>query len=111
MAARPLLNRIATSLVAALMFGVAATVLLGVASFIAAQPTSMLRLAILLPAHEIRFAWVGALVTGVAFTLLVRAPRSHLAAAVVALTVALGGWWGVQQPSVSRRILPPIRGK
>jgi Ni,Fe-hydrogenase I cytochrome b subunit len=103
--------RIMTRLVAALMFGVATVLFVGVTSFLVAQPTSVLRLGWFLPQQVAKFAWVGAAAAAAAFLLLLRAPKSHVGQASVALVAAFGYWWAVQLPIISGWLLPPVQGK
>jgi len=98
-------------LVAALMYGVAATFFLGVTSFLIAQPSSVLRLAIFLPAEVSKCAWAGAVAGAIMFLLLLRSYKASIRMASMTLVAALGYWWLVQQPFVSGWLLPPVQGK
>ena len=105
------LGRLVAKLVAALMYGVAATLFLGVTSFLIAQPSSVLRLAIFLPAEVSKCAWAGAVAGGIMFLLLLRSYKASIRMASMTLVAALGYWWLVQQPFVSGWLLPPVQGK
>ena len=105
------LGRLVAKLVAALMYGVAATFFLGVTSFLIAQPSSVLRLAIFLPAEVSKCAWAGAVAGAIMFLLLLRSYKASIRMASMTLVAALGYWWLVQQPFVSGWLLPPVQGK
>ena len=104
-------SRLAVKLVAALMYGVAATFIFGVTSFLIAQPSSVLRLAIFLPDEVSKCAWAGAVAGAIMFLLLLRSYKASIRMASITLVVALGYWWLVQQSFVSGWLLPPVQGK
>jgi hypothetical protein len=104
-------SRLVVKLVAALMYGVAATFIFGVTSFLIAQPSSVLRLAIFLPAEVSKCAWAGAVAGAIMFLLLLRSYKASIRMASITLVSALVYWWVVQQPFVSGWLLPPVQGK
>ena len=104
-------GRLAGKLAAALMYGVAATFIFGVTSFLIAQPSSVLRFAIFLPAEVFKCAWAGAVAGVIMFLLLLRSYKASIRMASITLVSALVYWWLVQQPFVSGWLLPPVQGK
>jgi len=99
--------RIVRILLAALLLGLAMTLLVGLASYIAAQPTSILRNVFILPAHLIKWAWFGAVISVAALIVLLRAQRTFLRAASILFVIALIALLLVQTEIVSAWVLPP----
>jgi len=50
-------------------------------------------------------------VGGIMFLLLLRSYKASLRMASITLAAAIGYWWLVQLPFVSRWLLPPVQGK
>ena len=102
---------ILSQVMSALMFGLAAVLLVGVMRFIVSRPTSVLRFVMLYPRFIVRSWWAGIVAGAIGLVVIRRTGRSYLNIAVALFLIGLGFWLLIQLPPLRDWLLPEATTK